>query len=54
MKPAADAVGIACFLVRAKDEEAKSFYLRFGFEPSPTDALHLIMPLKDIPASLAS
>jgi len=53
VKRAADTVGVACFLVHAKDEEAKSFYLRFGFEPSPTDALHLILLLKDIPVRLA-
>lgn len=54
VKRAADAVGVACLLVHAKDEDAKSFYLRFGFEASPTDSLHLILPLKDIPASLTS
>lgn len=54
VKRAADAVGVACLLVHAKDEDAKSFYLRHGFEPSPTDPLHLILLLKDIPSSLTS
>jgi len=54
VKRAADAVGVVCILVHAKDEDAKSFYLRYGFEPSPTDPLHLILLLKDIPSSLTS
>jgi hypothetical protein len=29
-------------------EEARDFYLRFGFEPSPTDPLHLILLMKDV------
>jgi hypothetical protein len=29
-------------------EEAREFYLRFGFEPSPTDPLHLILLMKDV------
>ncbi len=54
VKRAAEAVGVACLLVHAKDEEAKSFYLRYGFQPSPTDPLHLILLLKDVPSSLSS
>lgn len=45
---AAEALGIACILVHAKDEDAKSFYLHFGFEPSPTDEMHLLLLLKDL------
>ncbi len=52
VRRAADAIGVACLLVHAKDEDAKSFYLRYGFEPSPTDPLHLILLLKDVPSSL--
>lgn len=52
MKRAAVAVEVACLLVHAKDEDVKSFYLRYGFEPFPAEPLHLILMLKDIPASL--
>jgi GNAT superfamily N-acetyltransferase len=41
----AEAVGGRALLVHAKDEEAASFYAHFGFEPSPTDALHLFLPM---------
>ena len=47
-----DVVGIAAFVVHAMDEEAKAFYLRYDFEESPTDPLHLFIPMKDIHASL--
>jgi GNAT superfamily N-acetyltransferase len=52
---AARAIGIACLLVHAKlvhakDEDARSFYLHFDFEPSPTDPLHLILRLADVPS----
>ena len=46
--------GVTCRPVRAKDEDAQSFYLCFRFEPSPTGPLHLVLLLKGIPASLAS
>jgi GNAT superfamily N-acetyltransferase len=46
---AARTIGISCLLVHAKDEEARSFYLHFDFEPSPTDPLHLILRLADVP-----
>jgi hypothetical protein len=44
-------VGIRCVLVHAKDEEAKRFYLKCGFQPSPIEALTLMMTLKDIRAT---
>lgn len=43
----AQAVGIRALLVHAH-EEARDFYLRFGFESSPTDPLHLILLMKDV------
>ncbi len=43
-----DIVGVRALAVHAKDDEAARFYARFGFVPSPTDALHLYMLLKDI------
>ena len=43
---AAEDVGIRVMLVHAKHERAKAFYLRYGFEVSPTDPLHLLMIVK--------
>jgi len=45
---AAETIGVACLIVHAKDD-ARNFYLRFDFEPSPTDPLHLILRLVDVP-----
>jgi GNAT superfamily N-acetyltransferase len=49
----ADVIGGRAFLVHAKDEEARAFYLKFGMEESPTDPLHLLLLFKDIRRSLA-
>jgi hypothetical protein len=48
---AADIAGIRALAVHAKDESAAAFYLHFGFIPSPTDARHLFMLIKDIRAA---
>ncbi|MGQ0568597.1 MAG: GNAT family N-acetyltransferase [Armatimonadota bacterium] len=45
---AADEIGARAVLVHAKDEEARAFYERFDFEPSPTDPLHLFLLTKDL------
>ena len=45
---AADIAGIRAFAVHAKDDAARRFYEHFGFVPSPTDALHLFLSLKDV------
>ena len=45
---AAEAIGARVLLVHAKHDAAKSWYLQFGFEESPTDPLHLLMLLKDV------
>lgn len=45
---AADIAGIRALAVHAKDENARRFYEHFGFIPSPTDALHLYLLVKDI------
>jgi GNAT superfamily N-acetyltransferase len=45
---AADIAGIRAFAVHAKDEEARSFYQKFDFIPSPTDPMHLFVLLKDV------
>jgi len=49
---AADIAGIRAFMVHAKDDNAKAFYERFGFVPSPSDPYHLFRLLKDIRALL--
>jgi GNAT superfamily N-acetyltransferase len=49
---AADTIGVRAMLVHAIDDDAGRFYLRHGLEPSPTDALHLMILLTDIEASL--
>jgi len=50
---AADIAGIRAFSVHAKDEEARAFYERFDFIPSPSDPMHLFVLLKDIKALTA-
>lgn len=45
---AAGIAGLRAMLVHAKDEEAQRLYEHFGFLPSATDPMHLLMPLKDI------
>ena len=50
---AADIAGIRCVVVHAKDEAARQWYASWEFEPSPTDAYHLYLLLKDIKALVA-
>jgi GNAT superfamily N-acetyltransferase len=45
---AADIAGIRVFVVHAKDDEAKAFYERFDFLPSPSDPYHLFRLVKDL------
>jgi GNAT superfamily N-acetyltransferase len=45
---AADIAGIRALFVHAKDEEARAFYERFDFRPSPVDPYHLFLLMKDI------
>ena len=47
---AADIAGIRCLVVHAKDDAARQWYASWEFEPSPTDAYHLYLLLKDIKA----
>ncbi len=49
---AAEIAGIRAFVVHALSEEAKQFYERFGFQPSPTDPMDLLITLKDAQANL--
>jgi GNAT superfamily N-acetyltransferase len=45
---AADTLGIRAMIVHAASPEAVKFYEKFGFEPSPTDEMHLSIMLKDV------
>jgi GNAT superfamily N-acetyltransferase len=49
---AAEIGGLRAMLVHAKDDSAKRFYEKFGFESSPIDAYHLFLRVSDILASL--
>ncbi|MGD9878572.1 MAG: GNAT family N-acetyltransferase [Reyranella sp.] len=49
---AADTIGIRAVLVHAKDERARAFYEHFGFDPSPTDPMQLMLVMKDLKARL--
>ncbi|MBF0287567.1 MAG: GNAT family N-acetyltransferase [SAR324 cluster bacterium] len=52
--PASDIAGLRAVLVHAKDDDAKNFYEKFGFVPSPIDKFHLYLLLKDIKKILTS
>ena len=45
---AADIAGIRAFAVHAKDDDARRFYEKFDFIPSPTDPMHLFVLIKDV------
>jgi hypothetical protein len=45
-------LGIFAVVVHALDEDAKRFYLKYGLLPLEDDALHLLLPMKDIRASI--
>jgi len=49
---AADIIGIRGIVVHAISEDAKAFYLEFGFEISPLQPLTLMATLADIQAAL--
>jgi predicted N-acetyltransferase YhbS len=51
---AAEIAGLRAMIVHAKDDSAKTFYEKFGFEPSPIDAYHLYLKFSDIEAHLTS
>lgn len=49
----ADSVGIRALLVHSRDDAARQFYLaQAEFLESPSDPLHLMLPVKDIVRSL--
>jgi predicted N-acetyltransferase YhbS len=45
---AANELGCRAVVVHAKDEQAKAFYEKCGFLPSPIEPLHLYRLIKDI------
>ena len=45
---AADIGGLRAVVVHAKDEPAKAFYTKFGFDVSPLNEFHLMLLLKDL------
>lgn len=44
----AEIIGIRGMLVHALSDEAREFYLRVGFEPSPMDPMMLMVTLVDL------
>lgn len=44
----AETIGIRGMLVHALSDEAREFYLRVGFEPSPIDPMMLMVTLGDL------
>jgi GNAT superfamily N-acetyltransferase len=48
---AAETLGIRGILVHAISEQAKEFYLALGFQPSPLDAMTLVVTLNDVRAA---
>jgi GNAT superfamily N-acetyltransferase len=49
---AAEQIGVRAILVHALHDEARQFYARYDFEPSPTDPLHLMLLIKDAKANV--
>ena len=48
---AADIISVRAVLVHALNDDARRFYLKYNFEPSPVHPLHLMLLMKDIRAS---
>jgi predicted N-acetyltransferase YhbS len=48
---AAEIAGLRAMIVHAKDNDAKRFYEKFGFQSSPIDSFHLFLKVTDIMAS---
>ena len=48
-------IGVRALLIHAESAQARAFYLHLAeFEPSPTDALHLFLPMKDLTATIGT
>ncbi len=50
---AAGAIGIRRILVHAISDDAKAFHLALGFDPSPLDAMTLMITLGDLRAAIS-
>ena len=48
IEEAAAIIGVRAVLVHAVDDEARRFYLHFGFEESPVNAYWLLLLMKDL------
>ena len=48
----AEIIGARALLVNAKDEDARAFYERYDFEPSPVHPLQMFLLMKDLRAAL--
>ncbi len=48
----AEETGIRLLLVHAVNDDARSFYLHYGFEASPSDPMNLQLLIKDIRATI--
>lgn len=46
-------IGVRAVVAHAMTDAAKSWYEQHGFEPAPTDPLHLILLMKDLKKLLA-
>jgi len=51
---ASEIAGLRAVLVQAKDDVAKMFYQKFGFEESPIDEYQLYLLMKDLKKSFCS
>jgi GNAT superfamily N-acetyltransferase len=49
---AADTIGIRGIIVHAISETAREFYISLGFDPCPSDAMTLVVTLRDLRAIL--
>jgi hypothetical protein len=45
---AADTIGIRGIIVHAISDDARRFYIALGFDPSPSDAMTLMVTLRDL------
>lgn len=45
---ASESIAIRAVIVHALNDAVRDWYLRYGFEASPTDPLHLILLMKDL------
>jgi hypothetical protein len=49
---AADTIGVRALLVHALSDDAKAFYLKFGFRESPIEPMTLMVTLDEVKREL--